>query len=119
MKLTKSKLKQIIREELQAVEEDYRDADDKTMADNVPHSWLNHAALSSALQERYGIAKKDAVGKVLWHSWNEGGEVGVYDMKFGNTIIRNLLSEDIEATVQEGHGHPPKRDDDEERSKKK
>ena len=38
MKLTKSKLKQIIREELQAVEEDYRDAADKSMADNVPHS---------------------------------------------------------------------------------
>ena len=69
--------------------------------------------------ERYGIAKQYATGKVLWHSLNERGEIGVYDMKFGNTIIRNLLSEDIEATVQEGHGHPPKRNDDEERKEKK
>ena len=38
MKLTKSKLKQIIKEELQAVEEDYRDTADKSMADTVSHS---------------------------------------------------------------------------------
>ena len=80
---------------------------------------MKEGKLSSALMERYGIAKQYATGKVLWHSLNERGEIGVYDMKFGNTIIRNLLSEDIEATVQEGHGHPPKRNDDEERSKKK
>jgi len=80
---------------------------------------MKEGKLSSALIERYGIAEQYVTGKVLWHSLNESGEIGVYDMKFGNTIIRNLLSEDIEATVQEGHGHPPKRDDDEERSKKK
>ena len=33
--------------------------------------------------------------------------IGVYDMKFGNTIIRNLLAEDIAATIEEGHEHPP------------
>tara|TARA_Y100000593_G_scaffold82893_1_gene156067 strand:+ start:86 stop:205 length:120 start_codon:yes stop_codon:yes gene_type:complete len=39
MKLTKTKLKQMIQEELDiAVKEDYRDAADKSMADNVPHS---------------------------------------------------------------------------------
>ena len=80
---------------------------------------MKEGKLSSALMERYGIAKQYATGKVLWHSLNERGEIGVYDMKFGNTIIRNLLSEDIEATVQEGHTHPPKRNDDEERKEKK
>mgnify|MGYP003135050466 CR=1 FL=1 len=39
MKLTKSKLKQLIKEELDAVVgEDYRDAADDSMADTVPHS---------------------------------------------------------------------------------
>jgi hypothetical protein len=80
---------------------------------------MKEGKLSSALMERYGITEGDAIGKVLWHSLNESGEIGVYDMKFGDTIIRNLLSEDIEATVQEGHGHPPKRNDDKERSKKR
>ena len=40
-------------------------------------------------------------------------------MKFGDTIIRNLTESDIEPTIEEGHGHPAKNDDDPERGKKK
>ena len=69
--------------------------------------------------KRYGIKEKDSVGKVLWHSLNESGVIGVYDMKFGNTIVRNLLSEDIDSTIEEGHSHPKRDDDDSERGKKK
>ena len=69
--------------------------------------------------ERYGIEEEDSVGKVLWHSLNESGNIGVYDMKFGNTIVRNLLSEDVESTVEEGHKHPKQDDDDPKRGKKK
>ena len=65
---------------------------------------MKEGRLSSDLQERYGISDKDAVGKVLWHSLNKSGDIGVYDMKFGNTIIRNLLRENVEA-VDEGK-HP-------------
>lgn len=65
--------------------------------------------------ERYGIDKDNGTGTVLWHSLNEQGEIGVYDMKFGNTIIRNLLSEDVEPTIEEGHEHPKRDDDDKER----
>ena len=78
---------------------------------------MKEGRLSSALQERYGIDTKNLVGKVLWHSLNENGVIGVYDMKFGNTIVRNLLAEDVEPVVAEGHEHPAKRDDDKERSK--
>ena len=56
---------------------------------------MKEGKLSSALQERYKINKRNAVGKVLWHSLNESAQIGVYDMKFGNTIVRNLLTEDI------------------------
>ena len=65
---------------------------------------MKEGRLSSDLQERYGISDKDAIGKVLWHSLNENCNIGVYDMKFGNTIIRNLLRENVEA-VDEGE-HP-------------
>jgi len=78
---------------------------------------MKEGKLSSALMERYGIKKENAVGQVLWHSLNENGEIGVYDMKFGNTVVRNLLAEDIEATIEESHGHSPKNDDDPERGK--
>ena len=40
-------------------------------------------------------------------------------MKFGDTIVRNLLAEDIETTLEEGHGHPKRDEEDEERGKKK
>tara|TARA_R100000664_G_scaffold1195_1_gene3164 strand:- start:5002 stop:5277 length:276 start_codon:yes stop_codon:yes gene_type:complete len=74
---------------------------------------MKEGRLSSDLQERYGISDEDAVGEVLWHSLNENGEIGIYDMKFGNTIIRNLLAENIENSVIKEHGNP-KRDDDED-----
>ena len=80
---------------------------------------MKEGKLSSALMERYGISEENASGTVLWHSLNENGEIGVYDMKFGDTIVRNLLAEDIETTLEEGHRHPKKDDDDEERGKKK
>jgi len=78
---------------------------------------MKEGKLRSPLIKRYGIKKENAVGKVLWHSLNENGEIGVYDMKFGDTIIRNLLAEDIEPTIQEGHKHPKRDDDDPERGK--
>ena len=76
---------------------------------------MKEGRLSSDLQERYGISDEDAVGEVLWHSLNENGEIGVYDMKFGNTIIRNLLAENIEPSVVKEHMHDAKRDDDPDR----
>ena len=79
---------------------------------------MKEGKLSSTLQERYGINKEDAVGTVLWHSLNESGEIGVYDMKFGDTVIRNLTEADIESTIEETHGHMPKRDDDPKRKEK-
>ena len=68
---------------------------------------MKEGKLSSALMERYGITEEDANGTVLWHSLNENGEIGVYDMKFGDTIVRNLTEADIIAEAE-----PHKRDDE-------
>ena len=76
---------------------------------------MKQGRLSSTLQERYGI--KDPVGKVIWHSLNENGEIGIYDMKFGNTIVRNLLSEDVEPVIIKEHAHEGLNEDDPERAK--
>ena len=80
---------------------------------------MEEAKLSSALMERYGIKKKDAVGKVLWHSLNEDAEIGVYDIKFGNTIVRNLLAEDVAPVVVPEHKHSGRRNDAPKRGNKK
>ena len=83
---------------------------------------MKEGKLSSALMERYGIKKEDAIGKVLWHSLNESAEIGVYDMKFGNTIIRNLTEADIigEARKHEGDDeHGAQNENNSARGKKK
>ena len=71
------------------------------------------------MQERYGIADDDLVGEVLWHSLNESGEIGVYDMKFGNTVIRNLTEADIEDGITEEHKNPKKHGAQEPSDKKR
>ena len=40
------------------------------------------------------------------------------DMKFGDTVIRNLTEADVEQVVVKEHGHMPKRDDDPKRKEK-
>ena len=65
--------------------------------------------------ERYGISKKNAVGTVIWHSLNENAEIGVYDIKFGNTIVRNLSEADVKSVVAEEHPVPKRNDDKDER----
>ena len=75
------------------------------------------------MQERYGISEENAVGEVLWHSLNENGDIGVYDMKFGDTIIRNLTEADIEEGHESGHKrdekHGVQKDNDPKRKKRK
>jgi hypothetical protein len=80
---------------------------------------MKEGRLSSALVERYGINEEDAVGAVIWHSLNESGDIGVYDMKFGSTVIRNLTEADVEEVVVREHMHEPKRDDDQKRKEKR
>jgi len=84
---------------------------------------VKEGKLSSALMERYGIEEKDAVGKVLWHSLNENANVGIYDMKFGDTIVRNLTEADLTEKKAPPHNrddeHGPQDDNDPKRGKEK
>jgi len=69
---------------------------------------MKEGKLSSALIKRYGIKKENAIGTVLWHSLNESGGIDVYDMKLGNTIVRNLKRSDLVEAREDKH----KRDDE-------
>ena len=70
---------------------------------------MKEGKLSLALMERFGITENNAVGKVLWHSMDENGVIGVYDMKFGNKILRNILAEEIEPQIVQEHKHTPRK----------
>ena len=64
---------------------------------------MKEAKLSSVLMERYDISEEDSYGKVLWHSLDENGHIDIYDMRFGDTIIRNLTESDLLGEADE-HG---------------
>ena len=72
---------------------------------------MKEGKLSSALVKRFQL--KESVGKVLWHSLDENGHIGEYDMQFGDTIVKGLLPENIEPVVVQEHKHF-KRDDRED-----
>tara|TARA_R110001592_G_scaffold77191_2_gene232524 strand:- start:13 stop:1140 length:1128 start_codon:yes stop_codon:yes gene_type:complete len=62
---------------------------------------------------------KTEMAEAVSHNYNEElGKVTHYDMKLADgTILEGVAAEDIEVTnasLAEGHGHPMKRDDDEE-----
>ena len=69
---------------------------------------MKEGKLSSAIAKRLQL--KETVGKVLWHSLDENGNIGEYDMKFGDTVVQRILPEHIEPVVTEAHAHA-KRDD--------
>tara|TARA_R110000824_G_scaffold150209_4_gene320728 strand:+ start:10911 stop:11123 length:213 start_codon:yes stop_codon:yes gene_type:complete len=64
---------------------------------------MKEGRLSSALVQRFQL--KESVGKVLWHSLDENGYIGEYDMQFGDVILEGILPEDVEPTKEMQHEH--------------
>jgi hypothetical protein len=73
---------------------------------------MKEGRLSSALVQRFQL--KESVGKVLWHSLDEDGYIGEYDMQFGDIVLEGIYPEDVQPVVLQEHGHSTqfKRDDD-------
>ena len=69
---------------------------------------MEEGRLSSAIAERLQL--EETVGKVIWHSLDENGNIGEYDMKFGNTVVQRILPEHVEPVIVQEHQHA-KRDD--------
>ena len=71
---------------------------------------MKEGRLSSAVAERLQL--KETVGKVLWHSLDENGNIGEYDMKFGDTVVQRILPEYVEPVVVQEHMHSPQKRND-------
>lgn len=72
---------------------------------------MKEGKLSSALVRHFQL--NESVGKVLWHSLDKNGRIGEYDMKFGDTVVRGLLPEEITPVIVQEHGHSPQKRDEE------
>jgi len=78
---------------------------------------MKEGRLSSALVRKFQL--KESVGKVLWHSLDEYGRIGEYDMQFGDVVLEGILPEDVEPIREQGHGHPPQEKPQKKRKKRK
>ena len=108
MKLTKSTLREIIKEVIAET-----DAHPQIIKKNkeVAHNWATHMEWkSSAHKEKYG----DVVGEVIHHTLFEDGTITKYDVKFGNKTIKNIPTAMLEVIKLQEHKHEADDGGDEE-----
>ena len=107
MKLTKFKLREIIREVISE-----NDGHPQILNKNkeVAHNWATHMEWkSSTHKEKYG----DMIGEVIHHKLMEDGTIPSNDVKFGNRTIKNIPSEMLEVVNEKHHSHETDDGDDE------
>ena len=67
---------------------------------------MKEGKLSSALVQKFNL--NESVGKVLWHSLDEHGHIGEYDMQFGDVILEGIHPQYVQPTVLQEHSHEPR-----------
>ena len=99
MKLTKSILKEFIREVI--AESDGHPQMTRNNGE-VLHNWATHMEWrSSTDKNKYG----DMIGEVVHHKLFEDGTIPSYDVKFGNRIVKNIPAEMLEVVKTQEHMH--------------
>jgi len=119
--MNKDKLREMVREKVvgilsEVVSEKKASAKEETIAEEAEIFAPNHYCVHhGGVNHNGNIELAEAVG----HNYDkELGRVTHYDMKLEDgTILKDVPSEEIQitnASLAEGHGHPMKRDDEEE-----
>ena len=107
MKLTKEKLREIIKEVIAE-----NDGHPQIIKKNkeVAHNWATHMEWkSSADKEKYG----DMIGEVIHHTLFEDGTITKYDVKFGNKTIKNIPTDKLTVVEIQEHSHETTEDEEE------
>ena len=108
MKITKSELREIIKEVLAET-----DAHPNMIKHNqeVPHNWATHVAWKdSVYEQKYG-----ELGEVVHHTLFEDGTITKYDVQFENKIIKNIPADMLEVIEMQEHSHEATEEDEEEK----
>ena len=108
MKITKSELREIIREVIAET-----DAHPNMVKHNreVPHNWATHVAWKDSVHEQ----KYGKLGEVVHHTLFEDGTITKYDVQFENKIIKNIPADMLEVTKMQEHSHEATEEDEEEK----
>ena len=106
MKLTKSQLREIIKEVIAEA-----DGHPNMLKQNkeIPHNWATHVAWKDSVHEQ----KYGELGEVVHHTLFEDGTITKYDVKFGNKTIKNIPTEMLEVVKEQSHSHEADDGDDE------
>ena len=108
MKITKSQLREIIREVIAET-----DGHPTMLKHNkeVPHNWATHVAWKdSVYEQKYG-----ELGEVVHHTLFEDGTITKYDVQFENKIIKNIPADMLEVIEMQEHSHEATEEDEEEK----
>ena len=108
MKITKSQLREIIKEVIAET-----DAHPNMLNHNkeVSHNWATHVAWKDSVHEQ----KYGELGEVVHHTLFEDGTITKYDVKFGNKTIKNIPANMLEVTEMQEHSHEATEEDEEEK----
>ena len=110
MKLTKTKLRKMVKEVLQETD-GYSNLVKKS--GEVPHNWATHMEWkSSTYKNKYG----NIIGEVKHHTLLEDGSTPSYDVQFGNKLVKNIPADKLVVVKEQSHGHKPTDEDDEEKN---
>ena len=108
MKLTKSQLKEIIKEVIAEA-----DGHPNMVKHNkeVSHNWATHVAWKSSVHEQ----KYGELGEGVHHTLFEDGTITKYDVQFENKIIKNIPADMLEVIEMQEHSHEATEEDEEEK----
>ena len=108
MKLTKSKLRKMIKEVLQETD-GYSNLVKKNK--EISHNWATHMEWkSSTYKNKYG----NIIGEVKHHTLFEDGTITEYDVQFGNKLVRSIPASKLNPVKIQEHSHEATETDDEE-----
>ena len=107
MKLTKSQLKEIIKEVIAEA-----DGHPNMLNHNkeVAHNWATHVSWKDSVHEQ----KYGKLGEVKHHTLFEDGSITNYDVKFGNKLVKSIPANMLEVKKQQEHKHEVDTGEDEE-----
>ena len=107
MKLTKSQLREIIKEVIAEA-----DGHPNMVKHNkeVSHNWATHVAWKDSMHEQ----KYGKLGEVKHHTLFEDGSITNYDVQFGNKLVKSIPADKLIVVKEQSHSHEADEGDEED-----
>lgn len=79
---------------------------DKEAAKLVSHTCANHVLMESSKDlNRLKLSEDSSVGKCVWHTLDESGNISHYDVQFGEKVVKNIPASKLIVISEKNHMH--------------